>query len=189
MPASTDTSDSLQAYTGVFRGRAWAFGDWISGDDGIVKFSELRDFAADQDPARLAEMCFADLHPGFHRQVAKGDIVVGGRRFGVPSHPPVPLAIKACGIAAVVVESTDTGFVRKSLNVGLPVLGCPGITGVVETGHDIEVDLRAGTVTNHTTGQTIRTQGFSERMLAVLAAGGLVPYLERQVGLRPKETT
>lgn len=41
---------------------------------------------------------------------------------------------------------------------------------------------------DHTAGPEGADQG-SERMLDMLAAGGLVPYLERQVGLRPKETT
>lgn len=55
----------------------------------------------------------------------------------------------------------------------------------MSAGDDIEVDLRAGTVTNHTAGKRIQTQGFSDRMLAVLAADGLVPYLERHVRRDP----
>ena len=38
------------------------------------------------------------------------------------------VAVKASGIAAVVAESCDSNFLRKSLNVGLPVVPCPNLS-------------------------------------------------------------
>jgi 3-isopropylmalate/(R)-2-methylmalate dehydratase small subunit len=163
----------------VLRGRVWKFGDWISGDDGILRFSELRDFGDDHDPEDLARRCFAGLVPDFAARAAPGDIVVGGRGFGIPSHPPAPLALRAAGIAAVVVESTDSAFIRRSLNAGLPVVTCPGITAAVEDGDELGVGLAEGRVTCIGSGKVMTTKPFSPVMLDVLASGGLVPYLER----------
>lgn len=163
----------------VLRGRVWKFGDRVSGDDGIVRFSELRNFADDHDPAELARMCFAGIMPDFAARVSSGDIVVAGRGFGIPSHPPAPMALRAAGIAAAVVESTDSAFVRRSLNAGLAVVTCPGITAAVEQGDELEVDLASGRLTNTGSGAVLMTKPFSAAMLEVLDSGGLVPYLER----------
>lgn len=165
--------------TTVLRGRVWKFGDWISGDDGVLKFSELRNFGDEHDPDDLARRCFADLVPNFAQRVHPGDVVVAGRGFGIPSHPPVPVAIRASGVSVVVVESTDSAFIRRSLNAGLPVLACPGITGLVAAEDTLEVDLRSGRLVNVDSGAQLSTKPFSPDMLDVLVAGGLVPYLER----------
>lgn len=162
----------------TIRGRVWKFGDWISGDDGILRFSELRNFADDHDPAMLAQMCFAPILPGFAQQVTAGDVVVAGRGFAIPSHPPAPRALLACGIAAVVVESTDSAFIRRSLNAGLPVLTAPGITDLVAQGDELAVDLATGTVSRPDTGQSLDTKPWVDPMLDVIEAGGLEPYLK-----------
>lgn len=162
----------------VFRGRVWKFGDWISGDDGILRFSELRNFDDDHDPDELARLCFADIEPDFASRVEPGDIVVAGRGFGIPSHPPVPVALRATGIAAAVVESTDSAFIRRSLNAGLPVVTCPGITQFVEPRDEMQVDLAIGHIENLTSGATLMTRGFSPLMIAIVASGGLVPHLK-----------
>jgi 3-isopropylmalate/(R)-2-methylmalate dehydratase small subunit len=170
---------STDSRTAVLRGRVWKFGDWISGDDGIVRFSELRSFGDDHDPADLARRCFAQLVPDFAARVTPGDIVVAGRGFGIPSHPPASMALRAAGIAAAVVESTDSAFIRRSLNAGLPVVTCPGITAAVEEGDELEVDLATGRLTTIESGAVLTTKPFSPAMLEVIDSGGLVPYLER----------
>lgn len=171
--ADTPTTSALR------RGRVWKFGDWISGDDGIVRFSELRNFGDEHDPAELARLCFAGLVPDFADRVRPGDIVVAGRAFGIPSHPPAPMALRAAGIGAVVVESTDTAFIRRSLNAGLPVVTCPGISAAVEEGDELEVDLAAGRLTDMRSGAVMMTKPYAPAMLEVLDSGGLVPYLRR----------
>lgn len=175
----SSASTSAAPPPAVRRGRVWKFGDWISGDDGIVRFSELRNFGDDHDPADLARRCFAGLVPDFASRVRPGDIVVAGRGFGIPSHPPAPMALRAAGIAAAVVESTDSAFVRRSLNAGFPVAICPGITAAVEEGGELEVDFATGRVTDINSGAVMTTKPFSPAMLEVLDSGGLVPYLER----------
>ena len=85
----------------VFRGRAWAFGDNISTDQIIPgRFFHLR-----SDLNQLARHVFADIAPGFHEKAEKGDIIIGGKNFGLgSSREHAPIVIKLAGISAVVVE-------------------------------------------------------------------------------------
>lgn len=160
-------------------GRVWKFGDGISGDDGIIQFSRIADLSVYDEPA-LKSMCFQLIDPGFARGVQPGDLVVAGHNFAHHSHPHVAVAIKASGISAVVVESCDSGFVRKSLNIGLPVAVCPGISRLVQPFEQIEVDLYRGEVTHAASRRSLPVRPFSERMLGIVRAGGLIPFLKSQ---------
>ena len=160
-------------------GRVWKFGDGISGDDGIIQFSRIGDLAVYDEPA-LKAMCFELIDPGFARGVRAGDIVVAGHNFAHHSHPHVAVAIKASGIAAVVVESCDSGFVRKALNIGLPVMVCPGISSFVQPFEQLEVDLERGEVIHVGSHRRLSARPFSERMLGIVHAGGLIPFLKSQ---------
>lgn len=167
--------------TTVLQGRAWVFGDNVNGDDGIIDFSRVPDLGAVDVPA-LKAMCFERIRPEFRAQVTAGDIVVGGRNFAIQNHMQAGVAIKACGIACVVVESCDSGFLRKSLNIGLPVVVCPGVTGIVSDGQDLEVDPASGRVHVALTGGTLHARPYSQEMLAIWQAGGLVGYARRRFG-------
>ncbi|MBM3509119.1 MAG: hypothetical protein FJX61_03140 [Alphaproteobacteria bacterium] len=163
------------------RGRVWKFGDNISGDNGIIEFGMVRDYTKPYDEKALAETCFKRIRLEFRSQVKEGDIVVAGRNFAHHNHPQVGVAIKACGIRAIVVESTDTSFVRKSLNVGLPVLIAPGITRLIADGEQLEVDFATGAVRNATSGTSLASKPYSARMIAIWQSGGLVEYLRQTV--------
>lgn len=162
-----------------FAGRAWKFGDGVCGDDGIIQFSRIRDLAVFDEPA-LKAMCFQLINPDFAPNVRPGDLVVAGRNFAHHSHPHVAVALKASGIAAAVIESCDSGFVRKALNIGLPVVICPGITGLVKPFEPIEVDIARGAVLHPASGRTLPVRPFSERMLGIVRAGGLILFLKSQ---------
>jgi 3-isopropylmalate/(R)-2-methylmalate dehydratase small subunit len=169
---------------GVPRGRVWKFGDDVSGDDGIIEFAIIREgFGKEFDEAALRAMCFRRLRAEFPAQVRPGDIVVGGRNFAHHNHVEVSVAIRASGIAAVVVESCEAGFVRRALNTGLPVMICPGIAAAVQDGETIAADPATGVVTLPS-GRMLRAGAFSERMVAVWRAGGVIPLLEREFAAR-----
>lgn len=166
------------------RGRAWVFGDDVSGDDGIIEFAIVRDsFGKEFDEDALRAMCFRRLRPEFPAQVKPGDIVVGGRNFAHHNHVEVSVAIRASGIAIVVVESCDSGFLRRALNNGLPVMICPGIAAAVRDGETINADPATGEV-RLPSGQVLRSKPFSERMVQIWQAGGTIPLLEREFAAR-----
>jgi len=129
--------------------------------------------------AEMAEHVFESLNPDFPRQVQKGDIVVAGRNFGCSSGRAIaPKAIKATGIAAVVAEGFSRTFYRNGHEVGLPILEIPGVHDLVSTGDRVRIDITNGTVTNLTTGKSLKGSPAPEFLLQMLQAGGLIPFLK-----------
>lgn len=168
-------TESLEGMTQ--EGRVWKFGDQVSGDDGIIDFSAVRDgFGKTFDEPLLKSMCFRRLNPRFPEEVREGDIVVGGVNFAHHNHIEVSAAIKLSGIAVVIVESSETGFIRRALSQGLPVVLMPGITQLVEDGDRIAVNPATGVV-RLANGTTVQARPFSDRMVAIWRAGGLVESL------------
>ena len=152
------------------RGHVWKFGDNISADNGIIQYSQVPDLDTFDIPA-LKAMCFAELQPKFRAEVRPGDVVVAGRNFGHHSHQHACVAMKECGLAACVVESTDSAFIRKALNIGLPIIVCPGVTKLVDQGAELAADLSTGEVRNVATGAALQARPFSERMIDIWRAG------------------
>ncbi len=167
-----------EALQGMAReGRVWKFGDQVSGDDGIIDFSAVRDgFGKAFDVELLRQMCFRRLNPRFPLEVQPGDIVVGGANFAHHNHIEVSAAIKFSGISVVLVESSESGFIRRALSQGLPVVLMPGITQHVQDGDRIRVNPATGEI-RLANGSQLQARPFSERMLAIWQAGGLVESL------------
>jgi 3-isopropylmalate/(R)-2-methylmalate dehydratase small subunit len=161
-------------------GRVWTFGDNVSADNGIIQYSQVPDLGSFDIPA-LKAMLFVLLDPDFPAKVREGDIVVAGSNFGHHSHPHACVAMKASGVAACVVESTDSAFIRKGLNNGLPIVPCPGISKLVTTGQTLAIDLAAGTARNTETGAETSFRPYCESMLQVWRLGGLAPALRERV--------
>lgn len=162
-------------------GRVWKFGDNISADDGIIQYSQVPDLGSFDIPA-LKAMCFATLRPEFSSEVSRGDIVIGGRNFGHHSHPHAGVAMKESGLGGVFVESCDSAFIRKCLNVGLPVVTCSGISELCVDGDVLKADLEQGLVTNVSNGRTLEFRPYAPEMLQVWRAGGLAGALRERGG-------
>jgi 3-isopropylmalate/(R)-2-methylmalate dehydratase small subunit len=166
------------------RGRVWKFGDQVSGDDGIIDYSVVRDgFGKAFDEQVLREMCFRRLNPRFPAEVRPGDIVVGGVNFAHHNHIEVSAAIKLSGISVVVVESSESGFIRRALSQGLPIVVMPGITRRVADGDHISVNPASGLI-RLADRDTLQAKPFSERMVAIWQAGGLVENLRQEFQAR-----
>jgi 3-isopropylmalate/(R)-2-methylmalate dehydratase small subunit len=161
-------------------GRVWKFGDNISADDGIIQYSQVPDLGSFDIPA-LKEMCFATLRPDFAQNVKKGDLIVAGTNFGHHSHPHAAVAMRESGIAAVLVESCDSAFIRKALNVGLPIIPCPGISSAFEEGHLLATDLQTGEVVNRDTGTRLQFRPLHPQMIEVWRAGNLAAALRQRL--------
>ena len=165
-------------------GRVWKFGDNVSGDDGIIEFSIVAGgFGKAFDEDALRAMCFRRLRPEFPAEVRPGDIVVGGTNFGHHNHVEVSVAMRASGIAVVVVESCESGIVRRALNVGLPIMTCPGIVAAVEDGEVLEADPATGVI-HAPRGRVLHARPFSPRMVEIWLAGGSIALLEREAAAR-----
>jgi 3-isopropylmalate/(R)-2-methylmalate dehydratase small subunit len=134
------------------------------------------------DPAFLAKHCMEDADAEFVQRVRPGDILVAGENFGCgSSREHAPIAIKAAGVACVVAESFARIFFRNSINIGLPIVTCPEAADDITAGDDLEIDLATGQLKNLTTGNAFSFPPFTKEIQAIIAAGGLMPFVKSQV--------
>jgi len=161
----------------LVEGNVWKYGDNVD-TDVIIPARYLNV----SRPEELASHCMEDIDPVFADAVQPGDVIVGGENFGCgSSREHAPLAIQASGVACVVARSFARIFYRNAINIGLPILECPEAVGETEKGDRFTVDLEAGAITNGRTGRTYRTAAFPPFVMAVIEAGGLVPYTRERL--------
>lgn len=160
----------------MIEGRAWRFGDHINTD--LIIPGRYLD---DPSPANLAAHVMEDADPDFPRLVRKGDIIVAGRNFGCgSSREQAPMALKSAGVSAVVAASFARIFYRNCINVGLPVVICPEAVSLVRTGDFIVIDMARGEM-RLASGETVRFRPIPQFLIAILDAGGLVPYTRERL--------
>lgn len=172
----------------IEKGQAWVFGHDLQGDYHLIPYPLIREIF---DPQKLAQHCMVNVDPDFPKKAKAGDIVVGGRNFGCGvCHPHALMAFKGLGVNLIVAESYSRETIPvHALQEGLAMMEIPGVTGAVRTGDLIEVDLAAGTLRNHTTGQSLRGRGLPAVYLERLEAGGLVPYLRKRLAEMGRSAT
>ncbi len=158
-----------------FRGRVWTFPDDVNTD--VIYPGRYMSIL---DPAETAKHAFETVYPEFLRQARPGDIIVAGKYFGCgSSREQAATALRFFGIACIVAESFARIYFRNAINLGLPVVICPGVSKAFEQGHEAHVDLAGGTVTNLTTGARLHSDPLPDRIREILNAGGLIPWLKR----------
>ena len=164
-------------------GKAWKYGDDVD-TDVIIPARHLNT----SDPAELARHCMEDIDPGFASKVSPGDILVAGKNFGCgSSREHAPIAIKACGVAAVVARSFARIFYRNAFNMGLPIFEAPQAVDEIEAGDLLSIDMQAGTLRNKTKGREYRIVPVPPFMQELVSAGGLLNYtVARRKGASPR---
>jgi 3-isopropylmalate/(R)-2-methylmalate dehydratase small subunit len=137
------------------------------------------------DPAELAEHVFEPLGPEVHARVRASKVVVAGRNFGCGSaREQATSGLAGAGITAVVAESFARVFYRNAINTGLPAITQPEAAKAARDGDEVFVDMAAGTVTVRSEAGDDRSYPFTpypESLLRILDAGGLIPYVTRQI--------
>ncbi len=133
------------------------------------------------DPAELASHCMTDIDPDFVNKVQKGDIIVADKNFGCgSSREHAPISIKASGVSCVIAETFARIFYRNAINIGLPIIECPEAAKNIENGNQVEVDFDSGKIYNRTKGTEFQGQAFPPFMQKIIAAGGLVNYINEK---------
>jgi len=156
----------------IIKGRVHKLGDDINTDD-IISAKYL----VSADPKELGTHCLESIKPGFKARVQPGDIIVAGRNFGCgSSREHAPLAIKGCGVSAVIAGSFAAIFFRNAINIGLPFVESPDAKKINE-GDQLEIDLAAGVVKNLTQGSVYKTQPFPGFLQEIVLDGGLMNWL------------
>lgn len=157
-------------------GHVWKFGDDVSTDHIIAGR-----YLTSTDPKVLSEHVMENVDPAFAKKVRPGDVILGGTNFGCgSSREQAPLALKAAGISCVVADTFARIFFRNSINIGFPVVECPGLHKRVKEGDTLTVDLSAGHVLLPG-GEAIPFHPLPPNILEILHAGGLVPKLRAEL--------
>lgn len=155
----------------------WKFEDHFNADR-IIGSSKIGEKNIDV----LGQACMAELDPNFANRVRPGDIMIAGRNFGYGHpHQQSIQALKKVGISTVIAESFYPAWYRMAFFHKFPVLISPAITQNVDIGDQLEVDFALGNIVKIGSSKTIRAEPIPSFLLEVLQAGGLVPYLRKQL--------
>jgi len=157
----------------TIEGRAHLLGDEINTD---LHCSSK--YLPGRDAAYIAERAFEQVAPGFAARFGKGDIIVAGKNFGINSSREQAVHVMhMMGVAGIVAASFGRQFFRNAINNGLPVVECD-VAGI-EEGDEISIDLEAGRVAVPARGITRGVPRLPPEIRAILAAGGLIPFLRK----------
>lgn len=164
---------------GHLQGRVWIFDDDISTDHIIAG-----KYLGTTDPKVFAAHAFESVDPAWAQSVKPGDLIVAGDNFGCgSSREQAPVALQTLGISAILANSFARIFFRNAINLGFPVLECPGLRRKVAAGDVIEVDLARGEV-HLPDGGVTRFTPLPPNVLEILEAGGLVAKLRAELAAK-----
>lgn len=158
------------------KGTVFKYGDNVD-TDVIIPARYLNS----SEPSELAAHCMEDIDREFIHQVKKGDIIVAEKNFGCgSSREHAPIAIKAAGVSCVIAETFARIFYRNAINIGLPIVECAQAAKEIENGDQVEVDFDSGVIKDLTKGTEYQGQAFPEFMQKIIAAEGLVNYINQK---------
>ena len=157
-----------------FTARVWKFGDNINTD--LI----LPNVAFYLTPQEQIQYIFRANRPGWVDLVKPGDILIGGKNFGMGSSRPAARNLRNLGLACVVAHSINGLFYRNAVNFALPAMECNRVEDLFEEGDTAEVDFDRGVVTNTKNGQSLPGRTIPPQLLRIVEAGGIFPLLERE---------
>ena len=133
-------------------------------------------------PEELAKHCMEDIDASFATTVQPGDIMVGGANFGCgSSREHAPISIRACGVRCVIAASFARIFYRNAINIGFPILECPGAAAAINNGDTVSVDFATGKIVDETTGETFQAVALPPFIEKIVEHNGLLPYLKAKL--------
>lgn len=125
--------------------------------------------------------------PGGFKNMGYEIVVSGvdlGGGFKSNDHPV--LTVKGGGVKLLIAEKFNRIFFRNAINLGMPVITCPGILEMAHDGDILEGDMATGVVKNLTTGVVLQGNPLSELALNLVMAGGLLPYWKAKLAAENK---
>ena len=158
------------------KGRVYKYGDNVDTDVIIpARYLNIT------DGMELAKHCMEDIDKEFIKTVQKGDIMVAQKNFGCgSSREHAPLVIKCAGVSCVIAETFARIFYRNAINIGLPIIECAEAANAIQAGDEVEIDFDSGMIHNITKNETYKGQAFPPFMQKIIAAGGLVNYINTE---------
>lgn len=162
----------------ILKGKAFVYGPNIDTDQIYPgRFLDLT------DPDQVGKHALEGADPNFVKEVQPGDLIVASTNFGCgSSREHAAVTLKAAGVGAILADSFGRIFYRNAINLGVPLIVCPGISKIVKRGDVVTLDMTTGKVTNETTGATAQAQPLSDYVMNILDSGGIKPLIKKQYG-------
>ncbi len=158
----------------IIKGKVHKFNDDINTDDIIAA-----KYLVSTDAQELGKHCMETINSNFSQSVSLGDIIVAGKNFGCgSSREHAPLAIKGCGVSAVIAKSFAAIFFRNAINIGLPFLESLD-ADKINDGDIIEIGLTNGVIKNITQDRNYKTQAFPSFLQQIVQNGGLINWVKK----------
>lgn len=151
----------------------WIFGDNINTD--LITPGRLN---LTTDPNKLKSVVFREFRPEFGIQARPGDFIIAGTNFGCgSSRETAALALKMCGIQAILARSFARIFYRNCLNLGLLCLEVDP-TGI-EPKDDLFIDWEEHKLINRSKNisQVIQASAF---VVELWRAGGVLAFIQQK---------
>ncbi|WP_407081603.1 3-isopropylmalate dehydratase small subunit [Marinitoga aeolica] len=159
----------------MLQGNVWKFGDNISTDH----IAPGRYFHLRSNLKELAKHVLEDAREDFAKKVNSGDIIVGGKNFGLgSSREHAPRIIKVSGVSCVIAKSFARIFYRNSINIGLPVIELKEVDEINE-GDILKVDTEKGIINNLTQNKEYKFIPFPKFINKILEIGGIDEYIKK----------
>ncbi|MBA7595438.1 2,3-dimethylmalate dehydratase small subunit [subsurface metagenome] len=158
----------------ILKGKVWKFGDDISTDH----IAPGRLFHLRTNLPELAKHVLEDADPDFAKKVKPGDIIAGGKNFGLgSSREHAPRIIKISGVTCILAKSFARIFYRNAINVGLPVLEVD--TDRIDEGDELEINLNTGKIENLTKNEELTASQIPPFMLKIIEDGGIEEHIKK----------
>ena len=155
----------------IFKGRVWV----IRKDNIDTDMIFHNRYLTITDIAEMGQYTFDNLEgwEDFAKKARPGDIVVTGKNFGAGSSRQQAVdCFESLGITAVVAESFGAIYERNAINTGFPIVAADLLSGDLQDGQEIELDLR-NQVVKLPSGKEVKAY-FSDVQMNIYQKGGLL---------------
>ena len=151
--------------------------NWIFGDNINTDLITPGRYNMTTDPKEMARIAFIEYRPEFARKVQQGDFLIAGNNFGCgSSRETAAIALKYCGLKAIIANSFARIFYRNCLNQGFLAI-CADTTGI--RAKDILVlDIKNNHLIN-TTKKTEQKLHIPKFVLTLHQVGGIIPFIKK----------
>ena len=155
--------------------------NWIYGDNVDTDVIIPARYLNTPNAKELASHCMEDIDKTFATFVKEGDFIVAGNNFGCgSSREHAPLAIKTCGIKAVIAKTFARIFYRNAINIGLVIIENDEIQNDIDTNDEINIDLSQGKIYNKTKNKEYSFSPYPKEIQNLIEVGGLVEYTKQK---------
>jgi len=150
--------------------------NWIFGNNINTDLITPGRYNITTDVKELAKIAFIEHRPEFAKTVRKSDFIIAGNNFGCgSSRETAVMALKACGIKAVVAKSFARIFYRNCIDQGLLAIIAP--TENINEKDEIKINISKQLVVNSSKNKEIKAV-IPPLIVKLFEFEGIITYLK-----------